>query len=280
MTTTNTEAMAGLRELVSRAKSGDRTVLPQLRVYLDDHPEIWTEVGDLALHAQAQESWLQLIAGPDLVMEESMRRKMDEMRGELGIEAASNIEKLLIERVVACWLQVHYADAAYPPGERSCFYTGGSSRDDAAAGELSTALPVEPEATGNCPEVTEARIDADGACFHAHPGRAARKGEIQQTALGVRFQSRQSDGDLGSMAWHCGFTALPARTHLGSEFAVPSHFTPHFRRLLPFLILAARYDDSFSTFANIFDAVVPRAAASCQTTRMLGIRCPRSRSPT
>lgn len=110
-TTTDSEAMAGLRELVTRAKSGDRTVLPQLREYLDEHPEIWTEVGDLALHAQ--ESWLALMAGQDLVLEESVRRKMDELRGELGSEAASKVEKLLIERVVACWLQVHYADAAY-----------------------------------------------------------------------------------------------------------------------------------------------------------------------
>lgn len=111
-TTTDSEAMAGLRELVTRAKSGDRVVLPQLREYLDEHPEIWTEVGDLALHAQ--ESWLALMAGEDLVLGECVRRKMDELRGELGIEAASKVEKLLIERVVACWLQVHYADAAYP----------------------------------------------------------------------------------------------------------------------------------------------------------------------
>src|SRR5262249_45268368 len=39
--------------------------------------------------------------------------KLAALRQELGTEGASPLEKLLAERVVACWLQTHYADALY-----------------------------------------------------------------------------------------------------------------------------------------------------------------------
>ena len=103
--------MERLAELVQRAQQGDMTVLPLLREAREGVPPLWQEYGDLA--AQAQEAWLQLLAGADYLLVESVRLKLGALRQELGTEGASPLEKLLIERVVACWLQTHYADALY-----------------------------------------------------------------------------------------------------------------------------------------------------------------------
>jgi hypothetical protein len=78
---------------------------------LEADPSVWQEYGDLA--AQAQEAWLQLLAGTDYLLAESVRLKLGALRQELSAEGASPLEKLLIERVIACWLQTHYADALY-----------------------------------------------------------------------------------------------------------------------------------------------------------------------
>ena len=100
-----------LAELVQRAQQGDVTALPLLREALEADPSLWQAYGDLA--AQAQEAWLQLLAGTDYLLAESVRLKLAALRQELGAEGASPLEKLLVERIVACWLQTHYADALY-----------------------------------------------------------------------------------------------------------------------------------------------------------------------
>ena len=103
--------MGRLAELVQRAQQGDLSVLPLLRDALVADPAVWQQYGDLA--AQAQEAWLQLLPGTDHLLAESVRLKLGALRHELGAEGASPLEKLLIERIVACWLQTHYADALY-----------------------------------------------------------------------------------------------------------------------------------------------------------------------
>jgi hypothetical protein len=57
--------------------------------------------------------WLQLIAGKNLLLLESTQRKAAQLRTELAGPEPSPLEWLLVERIVACWLQVHYSDAAY-----------------------------------------------------------------------------------------------------------------------------------------------------------------------
>ena len=101
--------VAGLADLVARARQGDREVLPALRAYLDDHPEVWRVVGDLAV--QAREIWLDLVAGSDMLLAESIRKKMDDMRLELAGPSPTPLESLLVERILVTWLQVSHADA-------------------------------------------------------------------------------------------------------------------------------------------------------------------------
>jgi hypothetical protein len=100
-----------LEEPVRRAQQGDVSVLPELQQALDNDASIWRRVGDLA--AQSQAAWLQLLAGQDLFLLEAVRRKQEQWRDELAGPNPSPLERLLVEQIVATWLQIHFADATY-----------------------------------------------------------------------------------------------------------------------------------------------------------------------
>jgi hypothetical protein len=105
------EALEHLQRIVQRAEQGDASVLPELRRALDEHPEAWRRCGDVAL--EAQEAWLQLVAGRNLLLHECVQRKLEQLNQELAGEDPTPLERLLVARVVAGWLQTEYADAAY-----------------------------------------------------------------------------------------------------------------------------------------------------------------------
>jgi hypothetical protein len=100
-----------MRRVLERAERGDRSALPALEMLLDATPEVWRAYGDLA--RVAEDAWVELVAGPNLLLKESLRRKLIEMKSELlSGAAASPLEHLLVGRVAAGWLQAAYADAA------------------------------------------------------------------------------------------------------------------------------------------------------------------------
>ena len=99
---------AELREVFERARRGDLDALPRLRELLDDRPELWPSYGDVAKHALA--SWIKLIAGGDLALEESTARNADSMRAAVAGPAPSPLELLLADRVVTTWLQLAHAE--------------------------------------------------------------------------------------------------------------------------------------------------------------------------
>src|SRR3954469_4840155 len=103
-------AVDELRALVDRARQGDHDALPRLRELLDERPGVFGQFGDLARHAQA--AWVKLAAGGDLAFAEALRRRADAMTAELAGAAPTELERLLVERVAATWLQANYADAA------------------------------------------------------------------------------------------------------------------------------------------------------------------------
>jgi hypothetical protein len=104
------EATAQLRWVLERARQGDEAALPRLREILDTRPELWRHFGDLASHARG--CWIDLIAGRDLALKESIARKVDELGRELSGTRPSAMEKLLVERVLANWLQLEHAEVA------------------------------------------------------------------------------------------------------------------------------------------------------------------------
>jgi hypothetical protein len=104
-------ALDDLPILLQRCQQGDRGALPQLRAVLDQHPEVWRHIGDLALHAEL--AWVDLICGTNDSLRESVIRKVRELKVDLGGASPSPLERLLAERVSACWLQVHHADTCF-----------------------------------------------------------------------------------------------------------------------------------------------------------------------
>ena len=97
-----------IKALVERAEKGDQTALPALQAALDCNPAIWRQYGDLAV--LAIQGWINLAAGSNLMLRESLLRQCQERKTELSPGDASPLEILLVDRIVACWLQVHYLD--------------------------------------------------------------------------------------------------------------------------------------------------------------------------
>src|SRR5262245_35795518 len=97
-----------IRPLLARAQAGDAAALPSLRRFLDDNPELWRRLGDLAGHAR--EALLSLATADDLLARGSMRRRMDELEAELAGPSPTPLERVLARRVALCWAQAHLAD--------------------------------------------------------------------------------------------------------------------------------------------------------------------------
>jgi predicted small integral membrane protein len=97
-----------LQRLLLKAQEGDRSILPQLKAALDANPDLWQQVGDLAQHAEL--TMLHLVAGNDLFAREAIQRKVAELKAEWTNPSPAPLEKLLVDRVAVCWLQLHYLD--------------------------------------------------------------------------------------------------------------------------------------------------------------------------
>jgi hypothetical protein len=97
-----------LARLLRRAEQGDLTVLPRLRAALDGDRRLWDYYGDLGI--QAVGSLIKLAAGPNLLLAESLLRKLTALKEELAGPSPSALDRLLAERVAATWLQTNYYD--------------------------------------------------------------------------------------------------------------------------------------------------------------------------
>jgi hypothetical protein len=94
--------------IIAAANAGDISALPALKQALADHPELVERLGDLAAHVER--GLVALVAGPSFVAAEAIAAHLARMRQELGDASASPLEKLLIKRLVLCWLACHAAE--------------------------------------------------------------------------------------------------------------------------------------------------------------------------
>ena len=100
-----------LQDLVARADAGDATALPRIKQLLDEQRPLTDHFGDVA--KVAAESWLTLYAGNNAVLTEATRRKMLLWRSSIAGPNPTPLEALMVEQIVVCWLQSHYAEAMY-----------------------------------------------------------------------------------------------------------------------------------------------------------------------
>ena len=95
--------------IVAEANKGDSKALAELHDLLDKNPQLWHTTGDLAAHAEL--TLIRKISGGDQLMMESVRRRAEQLRQDLGCATASAQERLAIDSVVACWLHMQHRDA-------------------------------------------------------------------------------------------------------------------------------------------------------------------------
>ena len=111
LATVDEAAVARVNALLPAANDGDRRALAELRQVLDEHPELWGEVGNLARHAEL--ALVQATAGANPVAKEAIIRKVDGLRRELAGSSPTPLERLVVDRVVVGWLAAAVAEGAY-----------------------------------------------------------------------------------------------------------------------------------------------------------------------
>ncbi len=95
--------------LVRHAEAGDRGAITALRSLMNRTPGAWERAGNLAI--RAENALIDVAAGKDEILREALTKKLAALKEELG--GAAPLERLLVERVVSCWLNVYYIDALY-----------------------------------------------------------------------------------------------------------------------------------------------------------------------
>lgn len=103
--------LARLSELVGQADGGDQRALGLVRKIFDQVPAMWDLYGDLA--AAAEDALANVFAGKSQMTREGLRKRLAAMKGELAGPNPSPLERLAVDRVVACWLHSYHADFAY-----------------------------------------------------------------------------------------------------------------------------------------------------------------------
>ncbi len=103
--------VAEINMLLPAANAGDQVALMDLRAVLDAHPELWSEVGNLAREAEI--ALVRAAAGSNTVQKEAILHKLSSLRRELGGPRTTPLEQLLIDRVVVGWLAVAVAEGTY-----------------------------------------------------------------------------------------------------------------------------------------------------------------------
>ena len=113
------ESQEAMLDVIHRAQAGDEQAMPALRAMLDRAPSIRRAVG-ADLERKVEDSISKSMGGQNnLAFREGLKRKLAALRAELEGAGSTPTEKLLVERAVACWLQVQEADLRYAQGGSS-----------------------------------------------------------------------------------------------------------------------------------------------------------------
>lgn len=106
------ETVKELKALMVRAQEGDEGAIPKLREILDKAPSLARRLMDPA--RIAERSAVDLYSSKeDLLVQEAIPRVLQQMRSELEGENPTPLERLLVERVAATWLQVQCYETLY-----------------------------------------------------------------------------------------------------------------------------------------------------------------------
>jgi hypothetical protein len=97
--------------LIQRAEKGDQSAVLPLRELLKDPELVDFCGGDLA--RLTQRTLLNKFAGKNLAFKEALAHKLELMRADLTGPTPTPLERLLVERVVACWLHLYHLEQVF-----------------------------------------------------------------------------------------------------------------------------------------------------------------------
>ena len=98
------ELLDQLRAVVEKAHDGDEEALTKVKEIFKEAPGMARIFADIA--GEAERSLVKRLTGGDPVVREALPVRLKAMRKELAGSDPSALERLLAERIVACWLQV------------------------------------------------------------------------------------------------------------------------------------------------------------------------------
>ncbi len=105
------ELLDQLREVMEDANDGDEEALSKVKEIFKEAPGMARIFADLA--GEAERGLVERLTGGDPLVREALPVRLEAMRKELAGADPSILERLLAERIVACWLQVQYAEIIY-----------------------------------------------------------------------------------------------------------------------------------------------------------------------
>jgi len=105
------ELLDQLREVMEDANDGDEEALSKVKEIFREAPGMARIFADMA--GEAERGLVKRLTGGDPVVREALPVRLKAMRKELAGADPSVLERLLAERIVACWLQVQYAEIIY-----------------------------------------------------------------------------------------------------------------------------------------------------------------------
>ena len=103
---TEEENRAWFKAVVEKANGGDPAALVEMRAFLDDQPEIYRKIGDMAHPLEA--GWIGGIAGGNQLIAESVRLEVDRFRAGLLGDHPDDLETMLVNQVVLIHLELQY----------------------------------------------------------------------------------------------------------------------------------------------------------------------------
>jgi hypothetical protein len=103
---------AQLRKLIEQANKGNTQAFDRLRAMLPTVAAQWLHLKDMA--ANAREAFIRIASGEKaLFTQEMFRRQCQALTWDLTGPEPTPLEKLLVDRIVLCWLHLHYAENIY-----------------------------------------------------------------------------------------------------------------------------------------------------------------------
>lgn len=104
-------SQAEFQAIVKLANAGDREALTRLRQTLDDNPAVWEDVSRIAI--ESERKLIDQIAGGDRLVEESIRRRLQQLRTDLAGPSPPPAIRMGVDRVAVAWLLLHIAEKAF-----------------------------------------------------------------------------------------------------------------------------------------------------------------------